>query len=181
MNLECKLAKLISQVGNEGDEINLAVILSGESQPATSASLLSYDDMTLIGMKSLAEKEYPINFVTTLYRSSELLGAEDITRNILTDYKDIDVIFCTNSKDTVAAARVLIERNLVGQVYIVGTDINEEIISFINKDIIYGVLNRNGYAAGYKSVEVLSNNLQEEFQSNYVDIDIDIYTKIEYS
>jgi ribose transport system substrate-binding protein len=132
----------------------------------------------LNGLKSIIDLAEGIDLSAVMYRKSNLLGAEDITRNILTDNSDIDVIFCTNAKDTVAAARVIIERNLVGDVYVVGTDVTEEIINYIQKGIVFGVLDRNGYDAGYKCVEILYDNFGDGFQPSYMDIDIDIYTSL---
>ncbi len=171
-------AQMISQIDNEDIEINLAIIFSGEEEKAVESAVLSHDDSMVMGLNSIEDTRYTLNIVATLYRSSDLLGAEDLTRNILNNYKDIDVIFCTNAKDTISAARVLVERNLVGKIAIVGTNINEEIISLVEKGIISGILDRNGYDAGYKSVEALINNIEGEFQSNFIPIDIDIYTKM---
>ena len=113
-----------------------------------------------------------------MYRNSDLLGAEDLTREILTQHPEVDVIFCTNAKDTTAAARVLVERNLVGKVSIVGTGLTDEIKFYIKKDIVFGVMDRNGYNAGYKAVEVLCGNVGDSFQSSYVNVATDIYTAI---
>jgi ABC-type sugar transport system substrate-binding protein len=66
----------------------------------------------------------------------------------------------------------------VGKVVIVGTDISDEIRYYIKKGIIYGVLDRNGYNAGYKSVEVLCGSVGDSFQSSYSNIATDIYTAI---
>lgn len=171
-------AKLISQIENEEKTINLAIIFSGNEKNNSESSIMSHDDSMIAGINSIEDKEHVINIVTTLYRSSELLGAEDLTRNILNNYKDIDVIFCTNAKDTISAARVLVELNLVGKVAIVGTNINEEIISLVEKGIIFGILDRNGYNAGKRSVEALINYREDNFQPNFIPIDIDIYTEM---
>ena len=174
-------AKLIKEAGGDDEWVNLAVILSSRSNEGTDTVSTTQDDVMLNGLNSALENESRINLVSTLYRSSNLLGAEDLTRDILTQYPDIDVIFCTNAKDTVAAARVIVERNLVGQVVIVGTDVTDEIIYDIEKGIVFGVLDRNGYEAGYDSVRVLCDSIGNTFQSSYVDIDIDIYTALNIS
>lgn len=168
-----KAAKLISQASDKGFPIDLAVILSDESRNGISQS-----DIMMSGIKSVIEKEKRINLLCTLYRSSDLLGAEDLTRDILNQHPDVDVIFCTNAKDTEAAARVIVERNLVGDVVIVGTGLTEEIRHYIRKGIIFGVLDRNGYDAGYKAVETLCGIMGYSFHSDYIYIDTDIYTQI---
>ncbi len=173
-----KAAKLISQASGKGPPINLAVILTDESRSETDKALISQSDIMLNGITSVIESEKKINLLCTLYKNSDLLGAEDLTRSILTQHSDVDVIFCTNAKDTAAAARVIVERNLVGEVVIVGTGITDEIKYYIKKGIIFGVMDRNGYNAGYKSVEVLCGSFGDSFQSSYVNIATDIYTII---
>ena len=172
-------AKLIKQTSDQNKPINLAVIVSSEHDNIIDTPIITQSNMMLSGIQSISNQDPQINLLTVLQRSNDLLGAEDLTREILNKYDGVvDVIFCTNVKDTNAAARVIIERNLVGEVVIVGTDVTDEIINYINKGVVFGVIDRNGYAAGYESVSVLQNSLDGVFQENYVDIDIDIYTVI---
>ncbi len=173
-----KAAKLISQASDKSLPINLAVILSDSGHSDTDKTITSQSDIMMSGITSVIESEEKINLLSTLYRNSDLLGAEDLTRNILTQHSDVDVIFCTNAKDTAAAARVIVERNLVGDVVIVGTGITDEIRHYIRKGIVLGVLDRNGYRAGYKSVEILCESVGDSFQPSYINIATDIYTAI---
>lgn len=176
-----KAAKLISQAVDKDTPINLAVILSDSRQSKTDKTAMSQSDIMMSGITSIIESEQKINLLCTLFRNSDLLGAEDLTRSILTDHPEVDVIFCTNAKDTAAAAHVIVERNLVGKVVIVGTGITDEIKYYIKKGIIFGVLDRNGYNAGYKSVEVLCGSVGDSFQSSYSNIATDIYTAINFA
>jgi len=173
-------AKLVSQVKTGDNRVQVAVILSSNKEGATNEAFTSQNALMMSGFKSVMN-DLNVDLVDTLYRKSDLLGAENLTREIITEHSNIDVIFCTNAKDTVAASRIIVERNLVGKVFVVGTDVTDEIINYINKGIVAGVLDRNGYLAGYKSVEVLHNSLEGTFQPGYVDIDIDVYTKINIS
>lgn len=167
-------AKLITQAGGDKKSISIAVISSDSStEEASNPEIASQGTRMLSGLKS----EDRINLLSTRYKDNDLLGAEDLTRSILTDTPEVDVIFCTNAKDTEAAARVIVERNLVGKIAIVGTDVTNDIIDYINKGVIFGVLDRNGYDAGYKSVEVLSK-AGDTFQTSCVYIESKIYTKM---
>ena len=173
-----KAAKLISQAVDKHTPINLAVILSDSNQGKNDKTVMSQSDIMMSGITSMIESEQKINLLGTLHRNSDLLGAEDLTRSILTEHPDVDVIFCTSAKDTAAAARVIVERNLVGKVAIVGTGITDEIKYYIRKGIVFGVLDRNGYNAGYKSVDILCGSVGDSFQSSYLNIATDIYTAI---
>ena len=169
-------ARLIAEAGSKDKPVNLAVILSSESAGMPGTVTTSQNDIMMNGLKSVL-----INIVSMLYRSNDLLGAEDLIRSILTEHPDIDVIFCTNAKDTVAAAHIIVERNLVGKVAIVGTDIDDEIANYIKKGVITGVVDRNGYDAGYKSVETLYASMGQTFQSSYIDINAEAYTVVNIS
>lgn len=169
-------AKLVEEAGGDGKSVDLAVIMSSRNSEESETAATTQNDVMLNGLNSALKEETQISLVSTMYRSSDLLGAEDLTRNILTQHPDIDVIFCTNAKDTEATARVIVERNLVGKVKIVGTDITEEIIGYIKKGIVFGVLDRNGYDAGYNSVQALYNSIGGTFQTSYIDVGIDTYT-----
>lgn len=166
-------SELIVQAGGDRPTINLAVILSDSSDAEISDPTTTTQGTML---KSGLTSEGRINLLCVKYREDDLLGAEDLTRSILTDFPDVDVIFCTNAKDTIAAARVIVERYLVGKVAIVGTDVTDDISDYIKKGIIFGVLDRNGYDAGFKSVEVLCN--ADTIQTNYITIDSTMYTKM---
>lgn len=174
-------AKLIAQVETEDEQVQVAIILTSDQEDASTEAFTSQNALMMSGFRSVIDDLTNVKLVDTLYRESDLLGAEDVTREIITAYEDIDVIFCTNAKDTVAASRIIVERNLVGEVFVVGTDVTDEIINYLEKGIVAGVLDRNGYAAGYKSVEVLHNSLEGIFQPGYVDIDTDVYTMINIS
>jgi ribose transport system substrate-binding protein len=158
-------AKLISQTPNK--DARVAVILSnqGSENVSSSSSMIS----------GLSKGE--VNLTRTLYRTSDLLGAEDQIRATLNENPNIDVIFCTNAKDTVSAAHVIIERNLVGKVAIVGTGVTSEIIDYIRKGVIFGVLDRKGYTAGYQSVKILCESMGGTFKSSYKVINTSTYTK----
>lgn len=163
--------QLIQKIGGPDSEVDLAVILPRKRDDGVDFVTDAQQQLMLDGLKSVE-----LNIASTLYGTSDLLGAEDQIRSILTQYPDIDVIFCTNAKDTVAAAHVIIERNLVGEVNIVGTDVTDEISDYVKKKVIHGVLDRNGYRAGQKSVEALFSSMAGDFKTSYIDIYTDVYT-----
>ena len=163
--------QLIQKLGGPDSEVDLAVILPRKRDDMADSVTDSQQQLILDGLNSVE-----LNIASTLRRTSDLLGAEDQIRSILTEYPDIDVIFCTNAKDTVAAAHVIIERNLVGKVNIVGTDVTDEISDYVKKKVIYGVLDRNGYRAGQRSVEALVYSMDGGFKSSFIDIYTDVYT-----
>jgi ribose transport system substrate-binding protein len=162
-------AELIAKLRTSDSPIDLAIILSREYKEEN-----TIDPVTQVITNGMSEG--PINLASTLYGTSELLGAEDQIRNTLSEHPDIDVILCTNAKDTVSAANVIRERNLVGKVFIVGTDVTDQIIDYIKRGVIFGVLDRDGYSAGYQSVRMLNDSMGTTFPTNYQDVNINTYT-----
>lgn len=166
-------AELIARWRGGDAQIDLAIILSkhNDEHASVDPAIQNMRNGLMNGMNT-----GPINLASTLYGTSDYLGAEDQIRTTLNEHPDIDVILCTNAKDTVSAAHVIIERNLVGEVAIVGTGVTSEIIDYIRKGVIFGVLDRNGYSAGYQSVKVLYESMEDKFKTNFMDIKTNVYT-----
>ena len=161
--------KLIAQLGSGDNMIDLAIILSEDYSQNGALNPSTQNIMTGMGKQ-------PINIVSTLHGTSELLGAEDQIRTTLTEHPDIDVILCTNAKDTISAVNVIRERNLVGKVSIVGTGMTEQIIDYIKKGVIFGVIDRNGYEVGYQSVKTLYESMGRTISNKFKDINTNTYT-----
>lgn len=166
-------AKLIAKAGGDKEQVNAAVILSDKENTVTDMQ----SNNMLIGLQKEAENGKQINVLCTPSRTNDLLGAEDLTKKILLEHSDVDVIFCMNAKDTEAAAKEIVRRALVGKVVIVGTDYTDDMKYYMDIGVIYGVIDRNGHLAGYKSVQVLSN-AGNTFQTDCVYIDSNIVTSI---
>jgi ABC-type sugar transport system substrate-binding protein len=166
-------AKLIARAGGDKKQVNAAVILSDQESSGTDAQ----SNNMLSGLKKEIEGGKQINVLCTPSRTNALLGAEDLTKSILYKYPEVDVIFCMNDKDTMAAAKEIVRRALVGEVVIVGTDYTEEMKYYMDIGVIYGVIDRNGDSAGKKSVQVLSS-AANTFQTDCVYIDTEIVTTI---
>ncbi len=100
-------------------------------------------------------------------------------QSILTDYPEVNAIFCMTPEDTLAAAQAIVDRNLVGDIVVIGTDLSDTPIvrRYIERNIIYGYIERNPFDAGFKSVSVLAGVLRGEFNPTFVTIDLDTVTK----
>lgn len=169
-----KAAELAAEAVALDGYINLAVILSSEG--ATGGN----DETTDRRISGITGKIQTINnmrLVTVEKTSSTIVGAEDVTQQIMRDYPEVNVIFCMNSKDTIAAAQAVVDRNKVGSVRIIGTDVTTEILDFIDKGIIYGVIDRNAYEIGRLSIDGLKNIIDGRMQSSYINIEMNIVTK----
>lgn len=133
-------------------------------------------DKRIAGITGKMQSLENMRLVTVNNSSSEIIGAEDVTQGILRDFPSVNVIFCMNARDTIAAAQAVVDRNLVGDVKIIGTDITPEIIDFIEKGIIYGVIDRRGEEIGRQAVESIFSILKEETQSSYINVEMNVVT-----
>lgn len=111
--------------------------------------------------------------------SSYLIGAEDVVQSILDDYPQVNAIFCMSPEDTMAAAQAIIDRNRVEEIVVTGTDLaaTDTVRKYIERNIIYGYIERNPHDIGYQSVVALCNAMTGEFQPAYEDIGLDVVTK----
>ncbi|MBN2880190.1 MAG: substrate-binding domain-containing protein [Clostridia bacterium] len=170
-----RAGEFLKETANDYEPINIAVILSADYSNNDKATASSSDIM-MTGLQTYIQEHSNMNLLVTKNCDSELLGSEDIVRDILTEYEDVTAIFCTSTMDTEAAARVVVERNLVGQVKIIGTGITESIIASIEKGVVFGTIDKNGYQAGKSSVEFLCNRETDTLQPDFISVDLDVYT-----
>jgi len=166
-------ARLVIQ--SAGEDAQIAIIAD---------DTISYQDgsqdTSKIGGFFKEIKAYPnANIVTIKKTSSHLLGAEDVVQSILDGFPGVNAIFCMTPEDTMAAAQAIIDRNRVGEIVVTGTDLtaSPSVEKYIEKNIIYGYIERNPYDIGYQSVATLCNVMEGKFQPAYEDIDMDIVTK----
>ncbi|MEX1377388.1 MAG: substrate-binding domain-containing protein [Eubacteriales bacterium] len=172
-----RAARFIKEMVNDVEQINVAVILSA-NYANREKSTASQGDIMMNSMKNIIEKQSNMSLIVTRNSESELLGAEETVREILNEYSQVNAIFCTSANDTEAAARIVVEKNLVGKVKIIGTGVTASIISYIEKGVVLGTIDKNGYQAGLSSVELLCNQNEDILQPDYIDIDMDFYTSI---
>lgn len=166
-----KAAVLAADATKSDGFTNLAVILTGVSDSMEGEDLI---DRRIAGITGKMRTLDNMRLVTVEQTSSDIIGAEDITQIILRDYPGVNVIFCMNSRDTLAAAQAVVDRNKVGDVRIIGTDPTVEIMDFIDKGVIYGVIDRKGYEIGRQCIEGIIGIFNGEMQSSYINVQMEI-------
>lgn len=89
-----------------------------------------------------------------------LLESELATRKILSKNHKINAIFCPSALGSVGAAKAVESMNLKGKVSIIGFDDLPETIANISKGVTYATIVQRPYEMGYKSVNLIMDNLQ---------------------
>lgn len=155
-----------------GGTANIAVIVSNDLElDSTSQNLKMNGFLSTI-------KDFPGMKVVKTYSSKMgILSAEEITQTIIGSEEGINAIFATNSVDTIGSAQLIVDRNKVGSIAIVGYGDTEDILRYISKDIIYGTVMSDPYSMGYESLEALIDIKEQNNVSTFIDTGVKVITK----
>ncbi len=169
-NLGSEAGKLVLE--SMGDDAVIGIIIksfngSSENVPQS---------LRVAGFKDVL-KDAPNATIKTIQSSGTgLFTAEEVTRQILYNYPDVNTIICTNVKDTISTAQIIVDLNKVGQVTIIGYGDAPEILRYIEKGVIYGTVASNPYEMGYESIRSLVEYKKKLMTSSYVDTGAKVIT-----
>lgn len=155
-----------------GGRAQIAVIASNDSElDSTSQNLKMNGFLSTI-------KDFPEMKVVKTYTSKMgILSAEEITQTIIGGTDDINAILASNSVDTIGSAQLIVDRNRVGSIAIVGYGDTEDILRYISKDIIFGTVMSDPYKMGYESLKALIDIKEENNVSTFIDTGVKVITK----
>jgi ribose transport system substrate-binding protein len=102
---------------------------------------------------SSAIKSYPNAQIVAVARAHPgILSGEETASVMLRDYPTVNALFCSSSRDTMGAAQVVIDRDKVGRILIIGADETPEIRRYIEKGIIAASIVRDSRRIGQEAV-----------------------------
>ena len=157
-----------------GGKANVAVILNSYRDEEGHVS----QNLIITGLKGAVEDlQNDIDINEIRMSSMGIFSAGEITNEIINNYPEINAIFCTNAKDTVGAAQVVVDLNRVGQISIVGYGDLPEIWRYIEKEVIYGTVASDPVNMGYESIKSLVEIKKKKTTSSYVDTGVYGVTK----
>jgi ribose transport system substrate-binding protein len=155
-----------------GGKANIAVISNSDLEQDSIEHNLKMN-----GFLSIL-KNYPDLKVIDIYTSRMgILSAEEITQNIIESKENINAIFAFSSADTLGSAQLIVDRNKVGSIILVGYGNSEEIIRYIDKEIIYGTIASDPYKIGYESVNALVAVKERNSVPDFIDTEVRTITK----
>lgn len=160
-------AKLMIEATN--GKANIAIIVSNDFElDAVSENLKINGFLSTI-------KDYPDMKIMKTYTSKMgILSAEEITQSIINGDEGVNAIFTTNSVDTLGSAQLIVDRNKVGSVVLVGYGDTVNILRYIQKGIIYGTVMSDPYKMGYESVKALINIKEKNNVSTFIDTGVKV-------
>jgi ribose transport system substrate-binding protein len=163
-------ARLLIEATNA--KANIAVISNGDLQQDAIEHNLKMN-----GFISTL-KEYPEMIIVKTHTSKMgILSAEEITQTIIDSDEDINAIFTFSSADTLGSAQLIVDRSRVGKIVLVGYGISEEIVRYIDKEIIYGTVASDPYKMGYESVKALVDVKDGKSIPSFIDTQVKVITK----
>jgi len=159
----------------------LSIRAGGEN--AQIAIILDNATDEIAGFSTEIQQFENASIIVTRKTDGLLIGAVDVIHSILNDYPEVNLIFAMTAEDTLAAAQAIVDRNLVGNVIVVGTDLTDTPIvrRYMQRNIIYGFIERNPYDAGVRSLQIVAGIIDGEFKPTYETIDIDTVTRWDLS
>lgn len=151
------------------DQMTLAVVYSDKS-PGIYAEkeLVEMGISTTLGRKLRGP-------IIRLRTDLNPLRAEELMLEILRNRPDIQGIVFTDVNDTLAAAQVLIDLNMVGAVEMIGFGYEDPIPDYLDKGILTGSIGVNPRNIGYQAVAMIQNLITEGFTSAFVDTGVEMF------
>ena len=122
---------------------------------------------------ALEDLRYSILYDET---SSNPLDAEMRVNSALKDHPDTNLLILTDPNDTLAALQVIVDRNLVGKVEIIGFGDDPTIREYIDKGVLGGAVVPNSYRIGSQVVQTLYEIADTGASSAFSNVDASILT-----
>jgi ribose transport system substrate-binding protein len=154
-----------------GGKANIAVITSDDMEADVSTQNLKMN-----GFLSTIKNYSGMKVISTYTSKMGILSAEEITQSIISGNESINAILTTSSVDTLGSAQLIVDRNKVGSITLVGYGDTEDILRYIRKGIIYGTVMSDPYKMGYESVKTLVDIMEKNNASTFIDTGVKVIT-----
>ncbi len=107
------------------------------------------------GFMDAIKDEAGMKVLVTEPSDTDLLKATEKAQSMLQTYPEMNAIFGVSATDVQGAAKVVIERDLVGEIALVGFDDMEDTLTYIKDDVVYGTIVQKPYEMGRIGIELL--------------------------
>lgn len=148
---------IVPAVGS-GNPANIVVILDEGSSQGDS----QYKNMKIQGLLDATSAYGKVNLIEVYTLDAGMFEAERLTNSIISKEDDVNVIICVDEKSTPAVAQVLVDRNKVGEIEVIGYGTMSQTLDYIKRGVIYGTVSPKAYEIGYQTVTQMYNNLRRE-------------------
>lgn len=163
----------IESIGNSDESYNAVLILDTLSPSGTS----QFRSMKNQGLIETLEDTPNIEMSQVYTLEDKPYAAERLIDKLLEDNDDINMIICLDDIATPLLAQRIVDKNLVGKVKVIGSGTHSKTISYIQRGVIYGVVNPDSYDIGYQIVTQLKLATDNQPVSDYTPVPLQSITK----
>lgn len=161
-----KMGKFVKELLIENSNIAIVNHVKGSSTAMEREEGLRY---------ALGEEVKRISGV--VYSDSDFEKAFNLTKQLLENNPEIDMIAGLNEYSAVGAARAISEMKLSDQVKIIGFDSSEEEIRLLEEGIFEGIVVQKPFNMGYLGVETAYQKVKGGYVSKNIDSGSELITK----
>lgn len=151
------------------DQITVAVVYSDKSP-----GIYAEKDLVEMGISTTLGRQLR-GPIIRLRTDLNPLRAEELMLHLLRNRPDIQGIVFTDVNDTLAAAQVLIDLNMVGAVEMIGFGFEDPIPDYLDKGILTGSIGVNARNIGYQAMAMIQNLITDGFTSAFVDTGVEMF------
>ena len=146
---------------------NVAVIINDSSDKDN-----QYKNIKVQGIMEAFSKYSNMNISQVYTLDTGVFEMEKLTSKILTNNPNVNLIICTDERNTPGVAQVLVDSNRVGDIKVIGYGEMPQTISYIERGVIYGTVCPDAYQIGYNTVSQLNSILEGETVSDSTNTDV---------
>jgi len=106
-----------------------------------------------IGFREVVSTYPYIEILDTLYCNSDEAIAEDLAKQAIQSYPQIDAFVCFNDFGTLGTARAIDRLDLAGNIKIIGFEGTQAQVTYMEKDVIQSLVVQNPFSIGYLGVK----------------------------
>lgn len=163
------MAKMAAEATN--GKANVAILINDRQSQDT-----RYKSLKLQGMLEgfASHKQVKISGIHSVDNS--LFGVDKLTRDVLYNHPEVNLIICTDERGTPAVAKALVDTGEVGRVQVVGYGNMEETMRYVDRSVIYATICTDGKAIGAKVISQLNRVLSKKSISETSNTPIYTYT-----
>lgn len=127
------------------------------------------------------QKELYHGFEVTPIRANlegeNILSAEEIAYDIITDYDDLRAIICLSSKETLGVVQAIKDLNKINDIVVIGSGDSEEVLDYISRGVVYATIVPDNAQIGYEALLDMTKYKDGLFVSQYRDISLSFITE----
>ena len=132
-----------------------------------------------LAINEVLDHQFNIQRVRNELSGDNALNAVGTAQNILRQYNDIVSIICSNGEETLGTIQALKDQNMINDVVVIGNDDYEEILDYVEREIIFATVVVENEKIGFEAIEEMVKHKNKEFVSQYRDINENILTRQE--